>query len=431
MAHLSSVRAARRAVNLIAAAAVLTIALPFGTAAQDEQGVDDGTTLTMWTRAATQARVVPIVDAYNASHQNQVELRIVETDAYQTTIATAAGSGELPDLFSADVVFMPNWTSAGLFTDLTERIDALPVIENVAPAHIDASTWEGVKYGLPFIIDLSIWMWNKELYEAAGLDPEQGPASLAEFEEHARAVDAAGLTAPDGTEVHGTYFGGNCGCCMCFTMWPIIWASGEQVMNAEGTVATLNGPACQEVYAAHGRMYADGVADPFSNEETGPTWTQPFPLGKIGVMPMPATFQGFDPAFLDKVGVTPIAGVDGGQSTFVGGDSIGVSKDSQAVDQAWNFLAWLLSDEAQVEVIAKGGNVVARTDLADNQYSSADPRLVTFNEIAGQGVTPFALNFGQTFNDPQGPWLAMARNAIFGDGSTIDADNDAVTESLQ
>ena len=120
---------------------------------------------------------------------------------------------------------------------------------------------------------------------------------------------------------------------------------------------------------------------------------------------------------MDKVGVTPIAGVDGGQSTFVGGDSIGVSKDSQAVDQAWNFLAWLLSDEAQVEVIAKGGNVVARTDLADNQYSSADPRLVTFNEIAGQGVTPFALNFGQTFNDPQGPWLAMARNAIFGDGT--------------
>jgi multiple sugar transport system substrate-binding protein len=429
MAHPSSGRAVRRAVSLIAAAAVLTIALPFGTAAQDEQGVDDGTTLTMWTRAATQARVVPIVDAYNASHQNQVELRIVETDAYQTTVATAAGSGELPDLFSADVVFMPNWTSAGLFTDLTERIDALPVIENVAPAHIDASTWEGRKYGLPFIIDLSVWMWNKDLYEQAGLDPEQGPTTLAEFEEHARAVDAAGLTTADGREVHGTFFGGNCGCCMCFTLWPIIWASGEQVMNPEGTEATLNGPACREVYETMGRLYDEGIAHPFSNEETGPTWTSFFPAGEIGVMPMPATLTGLPPEL--DVGVTPIAGVDGGQSTFVGGDSIGISKDSQAVDQAWNFLAWLLGDEAQVEVIAKGGNVVARTDLADNQYSSADPRLVIFNEIAGQGVTPFALNFGQTFNDPQGPWLAMARNAIFGDGSTIDEDNAAVTESLQ
>ena len=113
----------------------------------------------------------------------------------------------------------------------------------------------------------------------------------------------------------------------------------------------------------------------------------------------------------EDIGVTPIAGIKGGQSTFVGGDSIGISQDSKVADQAWNFLAWMLDDEAQVEVVAKGGNVVARTDLADNQYSSADPRLVLFNTIAGKGETPFALNFGQTFNDPQGPWLVLLRDA--------------------
>ena len=32
---------------------------------------------------------------------------------------------------------------------------------------------------------------------------------------------------------------------------------------------------------------------------------------------------------LDNLGVTAIAGVNGGESTFVGGDSIGMSKDSQ------------------------------------------------------------------------------------------------------
>ena len=26
---------------------------------------------------------------------------------------------------------------------------------------------------------------------------------------------------------------------------------------------------------------------------------------------------------------------------------------------AWNFLAWLVGDEAQIEVVAKGGNVLA------------------------------------------------------------------------
>ncbi len=100
------------------------------------------------------------------------------------------------------------------------------------------------------------------------------------------------------------------------------------------------------------------------------------------------------------------------------------------VDAAWNFLAWVVSDEAQIEVVAKSGSVVARPDLADNKYSSADPRFVMFNSVAGKGKTPFAKNFGATFNDPQGPWLVLYRNAIFGDASQIDANNEDVNASL-
>ncbi len=102
---------------------------PLGVAAQDDtawQGVDDGTTLTMWTRAATEARSRALVDAYNATHENQIELTVVPTDDYQAVVGAAAGSNSLPDLFSADVVFMPNWTSQGLFTDITDKIASLP-----------------------------------------------------------------------------------------------------------------------------------------------------------------------------------------------------------------------------------------------------------------------------------------------------------------
>jgi multiple sugar transport system substrate-binding protein len=69
------------------------------------------------------------------------------------------------------------------------------------------------------------------------------------------------------------------------------------------------------------------------------------------------------------IGVAPIPGPDGGESTFVGGDVVGVSSTSKHADAAWNFVAWTLSDEAQVEVLAKNKDVVARTDLATNKYS--------------------------------------------------------------
>jgi len=392
-------------------------------------GVDDGTKLTMWTRAATEARAKALVDAYNGSHKNQIELRIVPTDDYQTVVGAAAPNNQLPDLFSADVVFMPNWTSQGLFTDLTSRIDALPYINNVGQAHIVGSTWEGKKYGLPFIIDLSVWMYNKKLFRDAGLDPEKPPKTLGEFAEAARRIDRLG------GGVEGTFFGGNCGGCNVFTWWPISWAEGQPVMNQEGNQSFLNSDTMKQIYRTFGALWDEGVIHRDSQAEAGPTWTGYFPRGIIGIMPMPASLQGMANANLrdEDIGVTPIGGLSKGESTFVGGDSIGVSKDSKNVDQAWNFLAWMLGDEAQVEVVAKQGNVVARTDLANNKYSSADPRLVIFNQIAGKGQTPFALKFGQTYNDPQGPWIPLFRAAVFedADDARINQLNDAINESLQ
>jgi multiple sugar transport system substrate-binding protein len=425
--------------GMLAASGLALVALagtiaPLGVGAQSidpkagEEGVDDGTTITMWSRAATETRVQSIVDGYNATHQNQVQIRFVPTDEYVGVVGNAAVGNELPDLFSADVVFMPNWTSQGLFQDLTARIDAYPNIANVGQAHIVASTWEGVKYGLPFIIDLSVWMYNKALFTEAGLDPESPPTNLTEFADAARAVQALGKEG-----IYGTYFGGNCGGCNVFTWWPISWADGAAVMNPEGTEALLNSDTMKSIYRTFGALWDEGVINPNSIQETGPTWTQPFPAGQVGIMPMPASLQETEGMPLDNLGVTAIAGVNGGESTFVGGDSIGVSKDSQNVDQAWNFITWMLGDYAQVEVVAKAGNVVARTDLADNVYSSADPRLVLFNTVAGVGETPFALHFNAAYNDPQSPWIQLFRAAVFEDATDeqIDQLNAQITSVLQ
>ena len=414
------------AVVVSTALSLMIFGMPLGASAQ-EYGVDDGTRITMWSRAATQARAEALVQAYNATHENQIDVTFVPTDDYQTKVGAAAAAGGLPDLFSADVVFMPNWTSAGLFTDITDRIESLPFKDNIAQAAINVSTWDGKKYGLPFIVDLSVWMYNKKLFREAGLDPDKPPATFGEF------VDAARAVAKLGGDASGTFFGGNCGGCNVFTWWPISWADGQPVMNPEGTELYLNGEEMRAIYAAFAEMVADGtVLMPDSETEAGPTWTGYFPKGIIGIMPMPASLQGMaNEALADEdIGVTSIKGIKGGEFTFVGGDAIGISRDSKVADAAWNFMAWLVGEEAQVEVVAKGGNVVARPDLAANKYSSADPRLVTFNTIAGKGQTPFAKNFGATYNDPQGPWIPLFRDAVFGDASQIDANNDAINESL-
>ena len=198
-------------------------------------------------------------------------------------------------------------------------------------------------------------------------------------------------------------------------------------MNADGTEALLDGPEATEVFDIYRGLVQDGIILDGAPEETGATWVAPFTEGRVGVMPMPSTLLGTLP---ENTGVIAIPGPDGGGSTFVGGDGIGISKDSKKADAAWNFLAWTMSDEAQIEVVAKGGNVVARTDLADNKYSSADPRVLAINQVAGEGVTPLAKNFNAAFNNPGSPWITLFRNYVFGDGNTLEEDNAAVTAEL-
>ncbi|MGC3994055.1 MAG: sugar ABC transporter substrate-binding protein [Propionicimonas sp.] len=385
-------------------------------------GTDDGTTLTLWTRAPLEKQAKLLVAAYNASHKNQVELTVVPNDDYVAKVGAAAGSGSLPDLFAADIVYVPNWVKQGLFQDISANIDSLSFKDSINKGHLAAGTSEGKEYVLPFVLDLSMLFWNKELFKEAGLDPDKAPATMDEYVAAAKKIQA--LNKPG---VYGTATGLNCGGCLVFTWFPSIWASGDQVMSADGTQSLLAGDNAKKIYDDWADMWKSGAVLPSSKDEAGPTWTAGFTSGKVGLMLYPATLLSSTPF---DVGVAGIPGVSGGASTFVGGDGIGISKDSKKAAQAWNFLNWMMSEDAQVQVLAKDNDVVSRSDLANNEYSSKDPRLITINEVAGKGDTPVALNFQQAFNAVGSPWVTMVRNQVLNQANTVDKDNDQITAIL-
>lgn len=431
MANVNKGRVRRLMGAAVAAAVALSLAACSGGAAPatsapasvSANGLDDGTTLTLWTRAPLEKQAKLLVAAYNASHKNQVELTVVPNDDYVAKVGAAAGAGGLPDLFAADIVYVPNWVKQGLFQDLTPTIDAMPYKSAINKGHLSAGTSEGKEYVLPFVLDLSMLFWNKELFKEAGLDPDKAPASMEEYAAAAKKIQA--LNKPG---VYGTAAGLNCGGCLVFTWFPSIWASGDQTMNPEGTTSLLNGANAKKIYSTWRDLWSSGAVLPSSKDEAGATWTAGFTSGKVGLMFYPATLMSSTPF---DAGVAGIPGVSGGASTFVGGDGIGVSKDSKKAPQAVNFLNWMMSEDAQVEVLAKDNDAVSRSDLANNKYAAKDPRMVTVNQVAAKGDTPVALNFQQAFNAVGSPWVTMIRNAVLKGGDTVDADNAQITAILQ
>lgn len=396
------------------------------------KGTDDGTEITLWTRSPLERQAKNVVEAYNKSHKNQVKLEIIPNDDMEGKVGGASQTDSLPDILAGDVVRIPYWASEGIFTDITKQIDGLDNKADLQQGHIEAGTVDGAEYTLPFITDVSVMVWNKTLYKEAGLDPEQGPKSIAEFTEQAKKVAALNK---DG--VAGSYLAGQSGGALVFDLFPSVWADGESVMNKDGSEATPDNDSMKGVLDAYKELAntTNGLGAG-SKEETGATWTAPFANGKIGVMPYPntSTTALFD-AEKDggfEVGVAPIPGTkEGKTSTFLGGDAMGISKDSKHVAQAWNFLYWLMQSDAQKEVFADQGDTASNIQTLKTAYKDADPRIQTINSVIidGNGQTPKSPAFNEAFNAAGSPWQLLVQNAVWGSGD-LKADNKAVTDVL-
>ena len=396
------------------------------------KGTDDGTEITLWTRSPLERQAKNVVEAYNKSHKNQVKLEIITNDDMEGKVGGASQTDSLPDILAGDVVRIPYWASEGIFTDITKQIDGLDNKADLQQGHIEAGTVDGAEYTLPFITDVSVMVWNKNLYKEAGLDPEQGPKSIDQFVEQAKKVAALNK---DG--VAGSYLAGQSGGALVFDLFPSVWADGESVMNKDGSEATLDNDSMKGVLDAYKELAntTNGLGAG-SKEETGATWTAPFANGKIGVMPYPntSTTALFD-AEKDggfEVGVAPIPGTkEGKTSTFLGGDAMGISKDSKHVAQAWNFLYWLMQSDAQKEVFADQGDTASNIQTLKTAYKDADPRIQTINSVIidGNGQTPKSPAFNEAFNAAGSPWQLLVQNAVWGSGD-LKADNKAVTDVL-
>ncbi|BAJ70336.1 ABC transporter substrate-binding protein [Bifidobacterium longum] len=396
------------------------------------KGTDDGTEITLWARSPLERQAKNVVEAYNKSHKNQVKLEIIPNDDMEGKVGGASQTDSLPDILAGDVVRIPYWASEGIFTDITKQIDGLDNKADLQQGHIEAGTVDGAEYTLPFITDVSVMVWNKNLYKEAGLDPEQGPKSIDQFVEQAKKVAALNK---DG--VAGSYLAGQSGGALVFDLFPSVWADGESVMNKDGSEATLDNDSMKGVLDAYKELAntTNGLGAG-SKEETGATWTAPFANGKIGVMPYPntSTTALFD-AEKDggfEVGVAPIPGTkEGKTSTFLGGDAMGISKDSKHVAQAWNFLYWLMQSDAQKEVFADQGDTASNIQTLKTAYKDADPRIQTINSVIidGNGQTPKSPAFNEAFNAAGSPWQLLVQNAVWGSGD-LKADNKAVTDVL-
>ena len=383
-------------------------------------------TLSIFARASSSAAAQHMIDLWNSGHDDKIELTTIPDNQMVTKLATSVQAGDVPDLISFDLIFMPDFMRAGFLTDLTAELSADPNQAKVAQAFRDLASYEGKLYGTGFTPDVSILLYNKDLFRKAGLDPESPPKTIAQLEEYATKIRASD------PNVYGYYFSGSCGGCNIFTQAPMMWASGAKLLPASGDDTPMDGTGVREVLQMLQNLWKNGVVPESAEADTGANFQATFETGVIGMQGS----GGFAIASLKAnhpeidFGIAPLPGVEEGQaSSFVGGDVIAIPKGAKHPEIALEFIKWQLSDEAQLEGLAKNFILPSRSDLADNKYFQEEPRYITTAHAVGIGQTPWAFHFNDMVNADQSPWLTMLQTAIF-DGD-IDGAIEGAREAMK
>ncbi len=401
----------RKALCLAIACILVIGSLPL--AAQDEP-----ITMTMWVRSIpfqTQA----LVDEWNANNESQVELTVIPSAEFVTKMGAAIAAGDPPDIASIDLIYTPAFAAAGQLVDITEFVRELPYADDLTPAHMELGMYEGRNYAVPTGVDGSFIVYNIDLFEQAGLDPDNPPSTWDEMLEAARAINALG------DDIYGYWFSMNCAGCNAFTFLPFIWASGGDVLSDDYSEATISSdPIVREALEFYNTIWEEGLVPEGASIDNGANFVSAFAAGNIG-MSGTGNFAiaGYTADFPDlNFGVFHIPGKDGGTASFGGGDVIAIASGTEHAEEAWRFIEWTMSDEAQIEIYAANGQIPVRLGLVDNKYFEGDERQATAASALAVGNTPYTTVYNDLFNDANGPWLEMLQIAI------LDGDIDGALE---
>jgi ABC-type glycerol-3-phosphate transport system substrate-binding protein len=196
------------------------------------------------------------------------------------TFTSMLRAGNEPDVFYTYFTDMPQVLLAGQAADITPYVSAktVPNLSDIDPTAMKAVTAGSTLYGLPTSNYTQGLVYNRKLFSAAGLNPDQPPTTWAQVEQDAMAIAKLG----NGIEGWGDYSAGNTG---GWHFSSYVDASGGSMVNtttAPATAAFNTSDAQQILQALHDMRFKDNAMSATQGLQWG-SLQQQFAAGKLGM----------------------------------------------------------------------------------------------------------------------------------------------------
>src|SRR6056297_2213565 len=167
--------------------ATSALALTIGASAAMAQDV----TLTLWTESATAPEGIFAQEFSEMDNGITIDVREIRFDDLVTDTLRAFATGTNPDLIAIDNPDHAAFASRGAFLDITDMVAGSDVIEidRVFPGPRSSLSWDDRVYGIPRASNTIALYYNRDLFTAAGLDPDNPPSTWDELLAAARTLN--------------------------------------------------------------------------------------------------------------------------------------------------------------------------------------------------------------------------------------------------
>ncbi|MBT2498098.1 sugar ABC transporter substrate-binding protein [Agromyces sp. ISL-38] len=355
-------------------------------------GGDDGPVTITYTNfisnGGNEENLQAIVDAFEAENPDiTVDVTTLPYGDYGTALQTDLAAGTASDVFDIEYTNFAQYQANGVLAEL--EVDDPGVYRGSV---LEAYQTDGAQFALPSSFSTVVLYFNRDLFDAAGLEYPSSDWTWAEEQAAAEALtdQAAGVWGDHQPVSFYEYY-------------KVLAQNGGDFLDESGTNVAFNSP--EGIEAAKWLVEKSGTVMPTIEEGQGtPDFdTNLFTEGKLAMLHSGIWVFGTvaDVPFGWDIAVEP---GNTEQASALFSNAVGVSADSEHIAEATKFAEFLTSSEIMVDTrLESGWELPAISDEAElsGYLELGDPenRQAVFDSLDGVALPPVVAEGQQEMQD--------------------------------
>jgi N,N'-diacetylchitobiose transport system substrate-binding protein len=271
-------------------------------------------------------------------------------------LTTSLSSSDSPDVVELGNTQAQTFEAAGAVIDLTEHRADLGG-DDLLQSLLEAGTYDGKFYAVPYYAGARIVIYRKDLFEKAGIEV---PTTLDEFLAAGVALKEDNADVPN---FSGIYLPGR----NWYAVLSFLWEFGGDIATKDGDawVGQLDSPESIQGLEFFKRVFDEANAAPADGDDANDYIA--FCNGEVGMMQAPGWKPGQIinpddgcPDLEDQIGVFALPGLEAGTTApvFLGGSNLAIPVNSEHPDLALDLLKIMISPGYQSQ-FAQAGTIPA------------------------------------------------------------------------